>query len=103
MIKVLTKTKLPPVINKVVVIIGLCGMFIGLLIGIHNEDTFPVSLLFGAGFGFLFAACSKYLVVKFMRAWMEGKLEQVAREREDARLRAEQTKTAEDDAARHQP
>jgi hypothetical protein len=102
MFNVLTKTKLPPVINKVVVVIGLCGMFLGLLIGIHNDDPFPLSILCGAGFGFAFAAGSKYLVVKFMRAWMEGKLEQVSREREEARRKAEELKGEEDDATRHQ-
>jgi hypothetical protein len=103
MFKVLTKTKLPPIINKVCIVIGLCGMFLGLLICYKNQYELPTSILYAAFMGFLFAASAKYLVVKFMRAWMEGKLEQVARDREDARLKAEQRKGEErDDATRHQ-
>ncbi len=102
MFKVLTKTKLPPVINKVVIVIGLCGMFLGLLICYKNQYELPTSLLYAALLGFFFSASAKYLVVKFMRAWMEGKLEQVSKDREEARLKAEAVKGEDkDDPARH--
>lgn len=102
MFNILTKTKLPPIINKVCIVIGLMGMFIGLLVCYKNQYELPWALLIAACMGFSFAASAKYLVVKFMRAWMEGKLEQVSKDREEARLRAEKSKDdGSDDVTRH--
>jgi large-conductance mechanosensitive channel len=95
MFKALTQTKLPPIINKVVVVIGLCGMFIGLLLSVKNQYDLGLSVFYAACLGFLFAGGAKYIVVKFMRAWIEGKLEQAAREREEARKKAELLKAEE--------
>ncbi len=95
MFKVLTETKLPPMINKVVVVFGLIGMLVGLSICYANHEDLPYSLLFAALLGAFFAGGTKFLVVKFLRAWMEGKLEQAARDREAAKLRAEELKKEE--------
>jgi len=95
MFKSLTQTKLPPIINKVVIVIGLCGMFIGLLLAYKNHFDIAWSILYAALLGFAFAASSKYLVVKFMRAWLEGKLEQAARERDEAKKKAAVLKASE--------
>ena len=88
MFKSLTQTKLPPIINKVVVVIGLCGMIIGLVIASYNHFDLAWSILYAALLGAAFACSAKYLVVKFMGAWLEGKLEQAAREREEAKKKA---------------
>ena len=88
MFKSLTQTKLPPIINKVVIVIGLCGMFIGLLLAYKNHFDIAWSILYAALLGSAFACGAKYLVVKFMGAWLEGKLEQAAREREEAKKKA---------------
>ena len=95
MFKVLTETKLPPMINKVVVVFGLIGMFTGLLICYANHEDLPYSLFFAALLGASFAAGMKFIIVKFLRAWMEGKLELAAREREEAKLRAAELKKEE--------
>ena len=95
MFKSLTQTKLPPIINKVVIVIGLCGMFIGLLIAYKNRFDIAYSILYAVLIGFAFAASAKYLVVKFMRAWLEGKLEQAARERDEAKKKAAILKASE--------
>ena len=92
MFKILTETKLPPMINKVVVVFGLVGMFVGLLLCYSNNESIPYSLLFAALLGAFSAAGSKFVIVKFIRAWMEGKLEQAARDRESAKLKAEELK-----------
>ena len=95
MFKSLTQTKLPPIINKVVIVIGLCGMFLGLLLAYKNRFDIAPSILYAALLGFAFAASAKYLVVKFMRAWLEGKLEQAARERDEAKKKAAVLKASE--------
>jgi hypothetical protein len=92
MFKILTETKLPPMINKVVVVFGLVGMFVGLLICYANNEDIPYSLLFAALLGAFSAAGAKFVIVKFIRAWMEGKLEQAARDREEAKRKAEELK-----------
>ncbi len=92
MFKILTETKLPPMINKVVVVFGLVGMFVGLLICYANHEDLPYSLFFAALLGAFFAAGTKFIIVKFIRAWMEGKLEQAARDREAAKLKAAELK-----------
>ncbi|SDU24798.1 hypothetical protein SAMN05444156_2845 [Verrucomicrobium sp. GAS474] len=90
MFKILTETKLPPMINKVVVVAGLLGMLVGLLLCYTNRESLPYSLLFAALFGCFAAAGVKFVIVKFIRAWMEGKLEQAANEREEAKRKAEE-------------
>ncbi|HEY8965566.1 MAG TPA: hypothetical protein VIM58_03930 [Candidatus Methylacidiphilales bacterium] len=92
MFKILTETKLPPMINKVVVVFGLLGMLVGLLICYFNNEELPYSLFFAALLGCFFAGGTKFIVVKFIRAWMEGKLEQAARDREEAKRKAEELK-----------
>ncbi|MDE1171514.1 MAG: hypothetical protein PW734_09955 [Verrucomicrobium sp.] len=98
MFKLLTQTKLPTIINKVVVVIGLSGMIVGLFLSYINGQELGWSMFCAAGLGLLFAASAKYIVVKFMRAWMEGKLEQASRERDEAKKQAEALRLQEKEA-----
>ena len=93
-------TKLPPFVTKIIVVIGLCGMMLGFLVCFWNGNyDLGWSVFYASSIGFLFAASAKYIIVKCMRAWMEGKLEEVAREREATRTKIEELKVAEEAAA----
>ncbi len=83
---------MPPIMVRSVLVFGLLGILLGVAIGFHNDDSLGVSLLRASVMGVFFAYCTRFLMQHLMTSWLEAKLEDYAKRKEEARIAAEEEK-----------
>ncbi|PAW76174.1 MAG: hypothetical protein B9S32_16275 [Verrucomicrobia bacterium Tous-C9LFEB] len=71
-------------VPKTVMLAGLAGILTGLVISSLNQDSLGWSLLRTSALGVFFALAARHLLYQSLRAWLETKMELVAKKAEEA-------------------
>ena len=81
------KTKLPPFLSRLSLLMALIGAFIAVLIGFANGDDLGWSLLRGALLFLAFGVMGRWWLGAMAKAWLESRLESLQPTRKTADVR----------------